>query len=50
MWPGLKLQALTTADPGRGELEVAVAALSAVLAVEDPAAPVDRCERIEVVA
>ena len=49
-WPGLKLQGLTTAEPGRGELEVAIAALGAVLAVEDPAAPVERRERVEIVA
>jgi uncharacterized protein YqhQ len=38
MWPGLQLQRLTTREPDLSELAVAIAALEAVLAVEDPAA------------
>jgi len=38
MWPGLKLQLLTTREPDLDQLAVAVAALEAVLAVEDPGA------------
>lgn len=49
MWPGLMLQGLTTREPDRDQLEVAIAALEAVLAAEhpdeDPAA-----ERVEIVA
>jgi uncharacterized protein YqhQ len=37
-WPGLQLQRLTTREPDRAQLAVAVAALEAVLAVEDPRA------------
>jgi len=36
MWPGLQLQRLTTREPDREQLAVAVAALDAVLAAEDP--------------
>jgi uncharacterized protein YqhQ len=36
MWPGLMLQKLTTREPDLEELAVAIAALEAVLAVEDP--------------
>jgi len=36
MWPGLKLQLLTTREPDLGQLEVAIAALKAVLAREKP--------------
>ncbi len=36
MWPGLMLQNLTTREPDEDQLEVAIAALEAVLAVEDP--------------
>ena len=38
MWPGLMLQNLTTREPDRAQLAVAIAALEAVLAVENPAA------------
>jgi uncharacterized protein YqhQ len=38
MWPGMKLQLLTTREPDHLQLAVAIAALEAVLAVEDPAA------------
>jgi uncharacterized protein YqhQ len=37
MWPGMQLQRLTTRDPDLSQLAVAIAALEAVLAVEDPA-------------
>jgi uncharacterized protein YqhQ len=36
MWPGLKLQLLTTREPDLDELAVAIAALEAVLALETP--------------
>jgi uncharacterized protein YqhQ len=36
IWPGMQLQKLTTREPDREQLAVAVAALEAVLAVEDP--------------
>jgi uncharacterized protein YqhQ len=36
MWPGLKLQLLTTREPDLSELEVAIASLGAVLALETP--------------
>jgi uncharacterized protein YqhQ len=36
MWPGLKLQGMTTRDPDREHLEVAIAALEGVLRVENP--------------
>ena len=36
MWPGIQLQRLTTREPDRSQLAVAIAALEAVLAVEDP--------------
>jgi uncharacterized protein YqhQ len=36
MWPGLKLQLLTTREPDLDQLEVAIAALEAVLALERP--------------
>ena len=36
MWPGLQLQKLTTRDPDAEQLAVAIAAMEAVLAVEDP--------------
>ncbi len=38
MWPGLQLQRLTTREPDRDELAVAIAALDAVFAVEEPGA------------
>ncbi len=34
MWPGLKLQLLTTREPDLDQLAVAIAALQAVLALE----------------
>src|SRR5215218_7898562 len=36
MWPGLMLQNLTTREPDHDQLEVAIRALEAVLAVESP--------------
>jgi uncharacterized protein YqhQ len=36
MWPGLKLQLLTTREPDESQLAVAIAALEAVLALETP--------------
>jgi uncharacterized protein YqhQ len=36
MWPGLKLQLLTTREPDESQLEVAIASLEAVLALETP--------------
>jgi uncharacterized protein YqhQ len=36
MWPGLQLQKLTTREPDRSQLAVAIAAMEAVLAVETP--------------
>ena len=36
MWPGIQLQRLTTREPDHSQLAVAIAALEAVLAVEDP--------------
>jgi uncharacterized protein YqhQ len=48
MWPGLMLQNLTTREPDEEQLEVAIAALEAVLAVESPAVAED--QPIEIVA
>jgi uncharacterized protein YqhQ len=44
MWPGIQLQRLTTREPDLSQLAVAIAAMEAVLAVEDPrqASPEDR--------
>ena len=36
MWPGLKLQLLTTREPDLDQLAVAIASLQAVLALEEP--------------
>jgi uncharacterized protein YqhQ len=36
MYPGMKLQLLTTREPDLDQLAVAIAALDAVLAVEKP--------------
>jgi uncharacterized protein YqhQ len=38
MWPGLQLQKLTTREPSLDQLAVSIAALKAVLALENPAA------------
>jgi uncharacterized protein YqhQ len=48
MWPGLMLQNLTTREPDRDQLAVAIAALEAVLAVENPEA--EAADAIEIVA
>jgi len=51
IWPGMQLQKLTTREPADEHVEIAIAALEAVLAVEDPFAAGDE-ERVgmEVVA
>src|SRR5918994_1803481 len=49
MWPGLMLQNLTTREPDHEELEVAIRALEAVLAVEKPEQAAKEAE-IEIVA
>ena len=41
MWPGLQLQRLTTREPELAQLAVAIAALEAVLELEDPAEATD---------
>jgi uncharacterized protein YqhQ len=41
MWPGMQLQKLTTREPDLSQLAVAIAALEAVLAVENPDAASD---------
>jgi uncharacterized protein YqhQ len=51
MWPGIQLQRLTTREPDLSQLAVAIAALRAVLAVENPrAASKDEKVGMEVVA
>ncbi len=51
MWPGIQLQRLTTREPDLSQLAVAIAALQAVLAVENPrAAAEDDKVGMEVVA
>jgi uncharacterized protein YqhQ len=50
MWPGLMLQNLTTREPDRNQLAVAIAALEAVLAVENPAEAAKDADAIEIVA
>jgi uncharacterized protein YqhQ len=49
IWPGLMLQYLTTREPDREQLAVAIASLEAVLAVETPEESAD-VEPIEIVA
>lgn len=49
MWPGLMLQNLTTREPDHRQLDVAIAALEAVLAVEKPE-EAEREAEIEIVA
>jgi uncharacterized protein YqhQ len=49
MWPGLILQNLTTREPDRDQLAVAIAALEAVLAVETPETQPE-ADAIEIVA
>jgi uncharacterized protein YqhQ len=51
IWPGLMLQNLTTREPHRDQLAVAIAALEAVLAVESPPDESARdADAIEIVA
>jgi uncharacterized protein YqhQ len=51
MWPGMQLQKLTTREPGHEQLAVAIAAMDAVLSVEDPrTASADDRVGMEVVA
>jgi uncharacterized protein YqhQ len=51
MWPGMQLQKLTTREPDHEQLAVAIAAMEAVLDVEDPrAASGEDLVGIEVVA
>jgi uncharacterized protein YqhQ len=50
MWPGLMLQNLTTREPEPEQLEVAIAALNAVLAVENPRAASQEDRELEIVA
>jgi uncharacterized protein YqhQ len=51
MWPGMQLQKLTTREPDLGQLAVAIAAMDAVLEVEDPRdAPPEETVGMEVVA
>jgi uncharacterized protein YqhQ len=51
MWPGMQLQKLTTREPELDQLAVAIAAMNAVLAVEDPrAASPEETVGMEVVA
>ena len=47
IWPGMQLQKLTTREPDDDQIEVAIVALEAVLAVEDPRAASDE-ERVGV--
>ncbi|MGI8460751.1 MAG: DUF1385 domain-containing protein [Solirubrobacterales bacterium] len=49
MWPGLMLQNLTTREPDRDQLAVAIASLEAVLAIENPEEQAAE-EQIEIVA
>jgi uncharacterized protein YqhQ len=51
MWPGLMLQKLTTREPDLDQLAVAIAAMGAVLAVEEPGSrSADDMVGVEVVA
>jgi len=51
MWPGLMLQKLTTREPDLDQLAVAIAAMEAVLAVEEPGShSADEMVGVEVVA
>lgn len=50
MWPGLMLQNLTTREPDRDQLAVAIASLEAVLAVESPEESSREADAIEIVA
>ncbi len=50
IWPGLMLQNLTTREPDRAQLAVAIAALEAVLAVESTDQSAGAGEPVEIVA
>jgi uncharacterized protein YqhQ len=50
MWPGMMLQKLTTREPDHEQLAVAIAAMEAVLEVEDPRAASEDLVGMEVVA
>jgi uncharacterized protein YqhQ len=50
MWPGMQLQLLTTREPDHEQLAVAIAALEAVLAEEDPGQRAEDLVGVEVVA
>jgi uncharacterized protein YqhQ len=50
MWPGMKLQLLTTREPDLAQLAVAIAALEAVLADETPGQSAEDLVGVEVVA
>ena len=51
MWPGMQLQKLTTREPDHDQLAVAIAAMNAVLDVEDPRAAIpEETVGMEVVA
>ena len=50
MWPGLMLQNLTTREPDRDQLAVAIASLEAVLAVESPEEAAKEEDAVEIVA
>jgi uncharacterized protein YqhQ len=50
MWPGLMLQNLTTREPDREQLAVAIASLEAVLSVENPEEEAAEAGEIEIVA
>lgn len=50
MWPGMQLQRLTTREPDEPQLEVAIAALSAVLATEEHGLSAADLVGVEVVA
>jgi uncharacterized protein YqhQ len=50
MWPGLQLQRLTTREPDRSQLEVAIAALEAVLEDEGTDRGADELAGLEVAA
>ncbi|HEU4657764.1 MAG TPA: DUF1385 domain-containing protein [Capillimicrobium sp.] len=50
MWPGMQLQLLTTREPDEQQLAVAIAALEAVLEVDDPGQTAEDLVGVEVVA
>jgi uncharacterized protein YqhQ len=50
MWPGMQLQRLTTREPDHAQLDVAIAALEAVLEAEQPGQSADDLVGYEVVA